>query len=148
MVSSLNLSLYSGSPPENTDGDLKISDGPLYDKVSVMNILNELGADSINVVTRKANRDIQRHDLDIDDGVLKLLKLALSRGKYLNSQWCEHGRGNTWSACDAYSVIESKWNDYMHDYLDTKWYIKFAIGKTGKLILIVSCHSSDEQERL
>jgi hypothetical protein len=146
MVSNLNLSLYSGSPPQNSDGDLKISDGPLYDKESVMKILHELGADSINVVTRRANSHIRKYDLDIDDGVLKLLKLALKSGDYLNSQWCEHGKGNTWSACDAYSVMESKWNEYMYDYLETKWYIKFAIGKTGKLILIVSCHSSDEQE--
>lgn len=146
MVSSLNLSLYSGSPPQNSDGDLKISDGPLYSKESVMKILTDLGADSINVATRRANRHIKKHDLDIDDGVLKLLIYALKSGKYLNSQWCEHGKGNTWSACDSYSVVEKKWNDYMYGYLETKWYIKFAIGKSGKLILIVSCHSSDEQE--
>ncbi|MFT5760590.1 MAG: hypothetical protein ACI9LM_005377 [Alteromonadaceae bacterium] len=146
MVSPMNLSLYSGRPPQNSDGDLKISDGPLYDNASVMNILDELGADSINVVTRRANRHIQKHDLDIDNGVLKLLKMALKRGVYLNSQWCEHGKGITWSACDAYSFVESKWYETMHDYLETKWYIKFAIGKTGKLILIVSCHTSDEQE--
>ncbi|TMM46087.1 hypothetical protein FCS21_07185 [Colwellia ponticola] len=146
MVSNLNLSLYSGSPPQNSDGNLKISNGPLYSKESVMKILTELGADSINVVTRKASRHIQKYDLDIDDGVLKLLKMALNSGKYLNSQWCEHGKGSTWSACDAYSVIENKWYETMHDYLETKWYIKFAIGKTGKLILIVSCHTSDEQE--
>lgn len=146
MVSSLNLSLYSGSPPQNSDGDLKISDGPLYCKESIMKILNDLGADSINLATKKAIRDIKKHDLDVDDGVLKLLILALKTGKYLNSQWCELSRRGTWSACDGYSVVESKWNQYMYKNLETKWYIKFAIGKTGKLILIVSCHSSDEQE--
>jgi hypothetical protein len=146
MVSRANLSLYSGRPPQNSDADLKISDGPLYDKASVMKILDELGADSINVVTRKANSHIQKYDLEIDDGVLKLLNLALSNGRYLNSQWCEHRKGGAWSACDAYSVVKSVWNPYMHKDLDTKWYIKFAIGKTGKLILIVSCHTSDEQE--
>lgn len=146
MVSSLNLSLYSGNPPQNSDADLKISDGPLYDKESVLKILNDLGADSINVVTKRANRHIQKYDLDIDDGVMNLLKLALASGKFLNSQWCEHGKGNTWSACDSYSVVGIKWNPYMHKDLETRWYIKFAIGKTGKLILIVSCHTSDEQE--
>lgn len=146
MVSSLNLSLYSGSPPQNSDGDLRISDGPLYSKESVMKILTDLGADSIRVVTKRANSHIKKHDLDIDDGVLKLLKLALKTGNYLKSQWCEHHKGGPWSACDSYSVIESKWNQYMYEDLETEWYVKFAIGKAGKLILIVSCHSSDEQE--
>ena len=42
--------------------------------------------------------------------------------------------------CDAYKVTHHEWNEQAHKVLPTTWYLKFAIGKTGQLLLMASNH--------
>lgn len=107
----------------------KISEGPLYPATEVIELLKS--SDAINVVTRKASNDAQNLAWDADDLALYLAR-AVVNGRYLGSEWAWIKSDVSCAACDAYRLNDG----------DLSYYFKFAIGKTGALILIVSCHLS------
>ena len=136
MVSSIILSRYKeGLDPEFV-GRQKISSGPLYPAVDVLSLLNP---ESIVAWTRVCKDDIQRWSLDAED-IAVLIKLAVTNGRYKDSEWCQQKPNGAWAACDAYVVIEERWNENTRQYHDTEFYLKFAIGKMGNVILTISCH--------
>ena len=116
-----------------------IAGGPLYGEEDVLVACKSV---RVSVLTRKATGNIQ--DLCFtEDDIAELIQRAVQIGRYKNSEWCETGRTATarsWVACDAYSVSRDEWNEAAGKSFLTEYYVKFGIGKTGLVLLVVSCH--------
>jgi hypothetical protein len=136
MVSSIILSRYREGLDPDFVGRQKIAGGPLYSSVDVLPLLK---TELINAWTNKCIKDLQKWSLDTED-IVELIKLAVTNGRYKNSEWCQQKPNGAWAACDAYTVIEERWNENTKQYQDTEFYLKFAIGKLGNVILTISCH--------
>ncbi len=138
MVRCIIVSLYQdGTPPEGL-GDRKIKGGPLYSRQDLEPLLVSRQIQTAG----GAQADLLKWSMDTDD-IAGLIRLALVEGRYLGAEWCRlSNTKNTWAACDAYSVIERRYNEYSHKAQATEFYLKFAIGKTGQIILTISCHPS------
>ena len=67
------------------------------------------------------------------------LLLGLSSRNYIDSEWCENGK-QAWAACDAYLTQRKEWVERIRKQVSMSFFVKFAIGKTGKVVLLVSCH--------
>jgi hypothetical protein len=65
---------------------------------------------------------------------------ALKPSDYKDSEWCDNGKG-AWAACDAYSIRCSESIEAARKEMTVEYFLKFAIGKTGALVLMVSCHT-------
>jgi len=138
MVNTRVVSYFTGDLPVN-DFDRKIAAGPLYPEDDVLSILNS-DAESVTAWTQKCITDVQK--LSLDDGdLLELVKLAVCGGRFIGSEWCKQKPGDPWAACDAYVVIRNEWVQAAHKEMDVEYYIKFAVAKTGAILLLVSCHS-------
>lgn len=117
----------------------KIDVGPLY---LIDEILTACESTNVRILTKKAIRDVQNLSL-CDEQVTQLIQRAVQGGRYKNSEWCELGRTDTtvsWAACDAYTLKLDEWNEAAGKFFPTEYYLKFAIGKTGLMLLVVSCH--------
>jgi hypothetical protein len=136
MVSSIILSRYRDGLDPNSVGRQKIAGGPLYSSVDVLPLLK---TESIIAWTSKCIKDLQKWSLDTDN-IVELIKLAVTNGRYKDSEWCQQKPNGAWAACDAYTVIEERWNENTKQYQNTEFYLKFAIGKLGNVILTISCH--------
>lgn len=136
MVSSIILSRYREGLDPDFVGRQKIAGGPLYSSVDVLPLLK---TESIIAWTSKCIKDLQKWSLDTED-IVELIKLAVTNGRYKDSEWCQQKPNGSWAACDAYTVIEERWNENTKQYQDTEFYLKFAIGKLGNVILTISCH--------
>ncbi len=137
MISKKIISLY-GAESQEIGEKREIQDGPLYDKDHVLRLLDE---EEIVVWTRKCLRDLQRWEIDLED-VAELIKTALDKGTFLGSQWCEQKRSGPWAACDAYRIFRSEWSHVAHKKILVEYYVKFAINRKGRLLLVISCHPS------
>ncbi|MEM5528246.1 hypothetical protein WN093_05390 [Gammaproteobacteria bacterium AS21] len=139
----MNVSAYEGLPPSEVGVvSYYISDGPLYSLTDVLALL-DTGESSTILWTRKCKNDVQQLSYEIAD-VQKLIKQAVTQGRYINSQWCRQQPTGPWAACDSYRLSRDEWVEYAYKEMRYKYYVKFAIGKTGKLLLLVSCHLSHE----
>lgn len=133
MVTFLIVSEYSGGP---TPGDrVKIGGGPLYPLDRVQALASKPGG--LLLWTRKCLRDAANLTWDADD-VASVIS-ALTPGDYKDSEWCDNGRA--WAACDAYTIRRREWVETARKELTIEYFLKFAIGKTGTLVLMVSCHT-------
>ncbi len=138
MVSKKIVSLYGAELPE-AGKKREIQDGPLYGKDQILPLLTE--EENIIAWTRKCREDLQKWRFDMED-VAELISICLDEGEFLGSEWCEQGESGLWVACDAYRVVRLEWSYIAHKGISFEYYIKFAINKTGKLVLMVSCHPS------
>lgn len=140
MVRKINVSRYNGTPPETEKDDRKrkIAGGPLYPADEVLALL----ANGEGTVTPWPGcaKDMQKWSLDTRDA-LELIGLAVRHGKFIASEWCEHGLKGPWAACDAYRVFRHEEIKYKKMLIE--YYIKFAIAKSGILILLISFHPSE-----
>lgn len=143
MVNNINVSLFSGgSPPSDESADRQILCGPLYSRCEVEKALES--GQPVTLATVKCIKNVQDLLLD-DEDVKKLVELAISSGQFRNSQWCilkTNGGIRAWAACDGYAVNRDEWNDAAFKNIPVSYYIKFAIGKSGSVILTISCHLS------
>lgn len=139
MVNDRVVSRFTGTPTRNNSGIIQKE--PLYPADEVLRLLEDGGTSAFTLWTRDCQRDVQNLALD-HEGVLALIRHALSNGRFLNAQWCQQKPGGPWAACDAYSVIRTEWIDAAFKSLDIEYYVKFALNKSGKLLLLVSCHTS------
>ncbi|MDQ7051031.1 MAG: hypothetical protein Q9M92_16465 [Enterobacterales bacterium] len=137
MVNTINLSRYQGKPPK-ADTNRKIAGGPLYSAEELLLIL-ETGVNSFTPITKRCLADIERFELSHDD-IISLLRLCAESGKFRGSEWCRGSKDGHWLACDAYSVCRQEWIKASSKNMNIEYYLKFAIGKTGQVILMVSCH--------
>lgn len=137
MVNTYNTSGYSGTPPDSTSTRVKIAGGPLYPAKDVISILDQ----SVPVLwTRKCNENAQRLGLDAED-VGGFIKEAVTRGRYIDSEWCEQKPNGPIAACDAYELQRMEWNEHAHKELECRYFLKFAIAKSGKIVITISCHT-------
>jgi len=137
MVNTVNLSRYPGNPPK-ADVSRKITGGPLYSAEELLLIL-EKGVNSFTPITNRCLVDLERFELSHDD-INLLLRLCVASGRFKGSEWCRGNKAGHWLACDAYSVCRQEWITASSKYMTIEYYLKFAIGKTGQVILMVSCH--------
>ena len=137
------VSRYTGSPPLGETASRTIPGGPLYPVGEVLELLEKEGAQII-AWTNKCQRDIQKWELDLDD-LCQLIELAVSSGRFRGSEWCVQHSNGPWAACDAYSLVRREWIKYARKEVTTEYYIKFAIAKTGELLILASCHPPEDR---
>lgn len=137
-----NISAYQGMPPSSA-GDRRnpISGGPLYQPEEVLALLDK-GDDQTVLWTRKCKNDVQVVLAYEMAEVRSLVREAITQGRYINSEWCVQKPTGPWAACDSYKIERSEWVEHAHKDMRIEYYVKFAIGKTGKILLLVSCHLS------
>jgi len=136
MVNRMNVSRYAEAPPESGSQDRTILGGPLY---PVSDVLAALQKQGVMLWTQRAIRDAQELGLDHDD-VAELLCEAVSQGRYFKSEWCQQKPDGPWAASDVYLLTRHEWNNNAFRDLPTDYYLKFALAKSGWLVLTVSCH--------
>ena len=132
----IKLSAYNGEPPG--DGKArKIAGGPLDDlaKIEALTML----PDAVKLWTARAGRDVANLAMDLDD-VGDMIR-ELTERNYHSSEWCCNGK--SYAACDAYTLKRSEYIEHAGKRFPMEYFVKFAESKTGKLVLIVSCHTSN-----
>jgi hypothetical protein len=133
MVSFKIISEYSGGPDP---GDrVKIGIAPLYPLDRVRALASD--PKQVRLWTRKIAKDV-RNMVWSEVDVAELLA-ELQPHQYIDSEWCTNGSG-AWAACDAYAVRRREWVSTVNKEMNMEYFVKFAIGKTGALVLVVSCH--------
>lgn len=124
--------------PEPVDWTVKtqrlITAGPLYPIDDVQELLGH-GVIATSLFTTDAGADAADECLSLAD-VIKIVKEAIEHGRYKNSQWCRHSSEGPFAPCDAYSIRRKNISG-----VTSNFYVKFAISRTGALLLIFSCHS-------
>lgn len=137
MVKRIVISEYSLNPPEDGEGRAKISNGPLYDLSRVQKLA---AAGGLKTWTDRCDKTV--YDLFAGDlGEVADLLGHLRPVHYRDSEWCTNGR-NAWAACDAYALHRLEWVASLGKEMTIEYFVKFAVGKTGQLLLLVSCHLS------
>ncbi|EIC20338.1 hypothetical protein [Thiorhodovibrio frisius] len=144
MVNKTIVSRFTGDPPLDEGVCRKIAGGPLYPVAEVQALLTGLGAQAVRAWTNKCQRDMQKWSLDTDD-LCELLQIALQSGRFRGAEWCVQHPNGPWAACDAYSLVRREWIANARKEMGIGYYIKFAIAKTGKLLLVVSCHPWEDR---
>lgn len=136
MVKPIVVSEYSSDPPTDT-GRVKIDVGPLYDLKRVQALLQ--GESRLQAWTEKCRKDVRKW---FDDDWQRISGLigSLRSADYIDSEWCENGRGAI-AACDAYSCHLMETAPATGQPLRMEYFVKFAVSKTGTLVLLVSCHA-------
>ncbi len=144
MVTKTIVSRFTGDLPLDEGACRKIAGGRLYPVAEVQALLTGLGAQAVRAWTNKCQRDMQKWSLDTDD-LCELLQIALRSGRFRGAEWCVQHPNGPWAACDAYSLVRREWIANARKEMDMEYYLKFAIAKTGKLLLVVSCHPSEDR---
>lgn len=130
-------------PSEGSKGNaLKIPGGPLYAKTDVCKLLSK-GVAAINLWTYDCNDDVViKLGWDMQD-VLRLIDLAMEKGIFKGSEWCHQSGDGPIAPCDAYCVSRKEWIKTAYKEMNITYFVKFAISKTGMLMLVASCHLSN-----
>ena len=89
--------------------------------------------------TKDCVNDVRELEWDHGD-VINLLQ-QLSNANYIDSEWCENGKG-AWAACDAYSIGVFEWVPTAQREMRLEYFVTFAINKLGTMVLTISCHTS------
>lgn len=138
MVKIVVVSEYSSNPPEALGtGRIKIGGGPRYDLTRVQTLVKD--EHQLMAWTEKCRKDVRKW---FDDDFQRVADLigCLKASDYIDSEWCENGKGAI-AACDAYSVRRAETAPATGQTLQMEYFLKFAVSRTGKLMLIVSCHA-------
>lgn len=112
----------------------KIAGGPLYQDTNAI-----ISSASVKAITQQCRKDVASLGKD-EESLKESIKRAVTQGRFRGSEWCQINSNNVWAACDAYSFTEKTWVEAAHKEMDCEFYIKFCIGLTGALVLIVSFH--------
>jgi len=137
MVRRIVLSEYISDPPDQP-GRVKIAtEGvPLYSLERVQSMVADESC--ITLWTAKCRRDVLNlFDSDLER-VAELI-CALRPEGYIDSEWCENG-GGAWAACDAYRLRRLETAPATGRSVTVEYFVKFAVGKRGPVVLMVSCH--------
>ena len=135
MVKIFVVSEYSLNPPEDGQGRVKIAKGPLYDLARVQRLATAGGLNTWTDRCDKAVYELFAGDLEAVAGLLGHLRTA----DYRDSEWCTNGR-NALAACDAYALRRLEWVASAGREMGVEYFVKFAVGKAGQLVLLVSYH--------
>jgi len=149
MVNTLkNISAYESEPPANLEPRI-IEGGPLYGREKVLAALRS--GRTLSPFTKKCVQDLERFSLDLETDVPKLICDALTTGVFLGSEWCQGKSPKFVVACDAYRLCRDEWVQHARKDMRFEYYVKFALKRPKdensepELILIVSCHLSEER---
>ena len=137
MVKLFVLSEYSTNPPSELGTDrIKISGGPLYELARVQTLVQD--EDRLKAWTEKCRKDVRKW---FDDDLQRVVDLItdLKESNYIDSEWCGNGKGAI-AASDAYSLRRTETAPATGQSLRMEYFLKFAVNKTGTLVLMVSCH--------
>ncbi|MBL8420204.1 MAG: type II toxin-antitoxin system MqsR family toxin [Dechloromonas sp.] len=135
MVTFKNLSAYLGDPPKD-GASRKVTGGPLYKLAEIQALAAT--PDAVKLWTEKCRRDVANLTLDAAD--VGALLQELTERDYRDSEWCDNGKG-AWAACDAYNLRRSEYVETAGKTYRIEYFFNFALSKTGKLVLMVSCHT-------
>lgn len=141
MVSAKVVSRYQHGFPGVGAPVRAITGGPLYPNGEVLSLIAANGEQSIRLWTRKCAEDIQEMALDSEE-LHELLTEALLKGRFIGSEWCQQQPTGPWAACDAYCLVRRELMPAARRELDMEYYLKFAIGISGTILLLASCHPS------
>jgi hypothetical protein len=136
MVTITIVSEYSSNPPTES-GRVKIAGGPLYSLERVKALIQD--ENRLQAWTEKCRKDVRKWFDDDWQSVVDLLG-SLESGDYIDSEWCENGKGAI-AACDAYSYRVTETAPATGKPIRMDYFLKFAVSKTGTLVLMVSCHA-------
>lgn len=136
MVTFFIISEYSSTSPTLGGGE-KIVGGPLYELDRVKGITK--GGTGLQLWTKDCVGNVRGLGWDSSD-VIDLIQL-LRHDDYLDSEWCENGKG-AWAACDAYSISLKEWVATANKDMRIEYFLKFAINRLGTMVLTISCHTS------
>ncbi len=134
MVTFKNISTFDGIPPQEGE-NRKIAGGPLYSLAEIQALSAQAGA--VLFWTRNCIKDATDLKLDTESAGGLLRELVAS--DYRDSEWCENGKTG-WVAADAYRLKRQEFIETTGKWMSMEYFLKFAKGKTGKLVLMVSCH--------
>jgi hypothetical protein len=136
MVKMFIVSEYSSNPPTES-GRVKIAEGPLYSLARVQAVIQQ--GNQLQAWTEKCRKDIRKWFDDDWQRVSDILG-NLKDADYIDSEWCENGKGAI-AACDAYSYHVTEAAPATGKSLRMEYFVKFAVSRTGTLVLMVSCHA-------
>lgn len=142
MVSVNVVSRYNSDPPGVGATARGIPGGPLYQSAEVISLLDRMGTQGVLSWTGKCSGNLQDLSLDLDDVVVLVVE-AVRCGRFIGSEWCVQKPDGPWAACDAYEIKRRERCSVAKKELEYIYYIKFAIGMTGKILLLASCHLSN-----
>lgn len=134
MVTFYIVSEYSLTSPTTGGGD-KLG-GPLYDLVRVKAIIQD--GKGLQLWTRDCVKNVA--DLGWETADVIDLILQLRTVDYIDSEWCENGRG-AFAACDAYSIRVKERIEAVNKDMLIEYFVKFAINKLGTMVMTISCHT-------
>ena len=135
------VSQFVGKGPPREGAYRKISGGPLYKAGDVLKLLDS-EVPAIETWTQKCQWDLRKWKLK-KENASELVKIAVeSLDQFYDSEWCLQEAGGPWTACDAYTVKCRKWRPNARIKPDMEFYVKFAIARTSRKLLLVSCHPS------
>lgn len=135
MVTFTIVSEYSLTSPNRKGGE-KIASGPLYDLERVKGIVKD--GIGLTLWTRDCVKDVRELGWDHDDVIDLILRLQTT--DYIDSEWCENGKG-AFAACDAYSIGIVERIEAANKNMRIEYFVKLAINKLGTMVLTVSCHT-------
>jgi hypothetical protein len=144
MVNKTIVSRFTCDLPLVEGACRKIAGGPLYPVDEVLALLAKSGDQAVHAWTKKCSEDMQKWALDAGD-LSELIERAMRSGRFLGAEWCVQRPNGPWAACDAYSLMRREWIPHAHREMDMEYYVKFAIAKTGRLLLVVSCHPPEDR---
>ncbi len=136
MVNFIVISEYSQDPPDEF-GRFKIAGGPLYGLERIQALLED--ESKLVALTQKCRNDVHKYFSGDLAEVVDLMQ-RLNPSDYRDSEWCESGKGSI-AACDAYTVRRTEEVPATGKRATFEYFLKFAIGKSGVLVLVVSCHT-------
>ena len=135
------VSQFVGKGPPREGAYRKIPGGPLYEAGDVLGLLDS-NPPVVEAWTQRCRLDVLNWKLKEKD-VCELVKVAVeSLDQFHDSEWCLQEANGPWAACDAYTVKCWKWRPHVRIKPDMDLYVKFAIARTSRKLLLVSCHPS------
>jgi len=135
MVTFYVVSEYSSTSPTKGGGE-KILGGPLYPLERVKEIIKD--GTGLQLWTRDCVLNVAELGW-VKADVINLVQ-QLSHADYIDSEWCENGRG-AYAACDAYSIRVKEWIETAKKNMLIEYFVKFAINKLGTMVMTISCHT-------
>jgi len=135
MVNFHIVSEYSLTSPTKGGGE-KIPGGPLYNLERVKAIIKD--GKGLQLWTRDCVKNVAELGWETADVIDLIQQLRI--GDYIDSEWCENGRG-AFAACDAYSIRVKEWIEAVHKDMLIEYFVKFAVNKLGTMVMTISCHT-------
>jgi len=133
-----NISQFPGPVPEDAIAGRNrlISKTPIYEHAKVLALAED---QDVNLWSSGSRRDATKWSLDIDD-LSDLIASAIQGGRFVRAEWCQQCTNGPWAACEAWTVTRSEWIDNAGKWMEITYYLKFAISRTGTILLMVSNH--------